>query len=283
MFPARPWFYPGTNRPNWLWDGQARVPLMVSQRTLGSYGCDALRPAVVPWALDSGGFTELSMYGRWTLRPEVYVGMVADWDRVIGGLDWAAPQDWMCEPEIIHGGIISGRRAPGTGLSVAEHQRRTVGSYLTLRDLWPQHSDDSCPFVPVLQGWLPEEYLACAALYEAAGVDLRAAPLVGLGSVCRRQGDAVIGWLVDLLAPDYSLHAFGAKTRGLPRYGRRLASADSLAWSLDARHSPPLPGHTHKACSSCPGYALRWLARLVDQIAAADHAGYQDSLFSQAA
>jgi hypothetical protein len=65
---------------------------------------------------------------------------------------------------------------------VAEHQRRTVASVAQLRalapDLW---------FIPVLQGYTTAEYLTCADLYAAAGIDLAAEPLVGLGSVCRRQ------------------------------------------------------------------------------------------------
>jgi hypothetical protein len=44
----------------------------------------------------------------------------------IGCLDWAAPQDWMCEPFIL----------AKTGLSVREY-RRTVASYLRLTELAP--------------------------------------------------------------------------------------------------------------------------------------------------
>ena len=273
-FPLYPWFYLGTHMPNWLWDGQMSVPLFVSQRTLGKYGYDAIKPARVPWALDSGGFTELSLYGEWRLSPDVYVAMVADFDRTIGNLEWAAPQDWMCEPAI---------RAQ-TGLTVAEHQRRTVDNYLLLCELWPQYRRDTeCPFIPVLQGWDPADYLRCADLYEAAGVDLEAAPLVGLGSVCRRQATGQIGYLIDQLAGRYRLHAFGCKTGGLLAYGSRLASADSMAWSFDARHADPLPGYTHQSCANCPGYAASWAARLAGQIDGATAAGVQDSLFSAVA
>ncbi len=57
-----------------------------------------------------------------------------------GQLDWAAVQDWVCEPFMLK----------RTGLSVREHQRRTVASYLDLRSLAPE-----VPWVPVLQGWRP--------------------------------------------------------------------------------------------------------------------------------
>jgi hypothetical protein len=54
--------------------------------------------------------------------------------------------------------------------------------------------------MPVVQGWRLADYLACAELYAVAGVDLAALPLVGLGSVCRRQSTAEIAVIVGELA-----------------------------------------------------------------------------------
>jgi hypothetical protein len=125
------------------------------------------------------------VHGRWTLTPEEYVAAVRRYATEIGRLDWAAPQDWMCEPFIL----------AKTGLSVEEHQRRTVANYLRLKELAPD-----LPFIPVLQGWEQADYLACAAMYETAGVDLAAAPLVGVGSVCRRQATDEIGAIMRALA-----------------------------------------------------------------------------------
>ena len=77
------------------------------------------------WALDSGGFTELSKHGRWTVSAEKYVDEIRRF-QACGNLKWAAIQDWMCEPAIIHGGVMQGSRFPGTGLSVVEHQMLSV-------------------------------------------------------------------------------------------------------------------------------------------------------------
>src|ERR1700728_2833528 len=55
-------FYLGAHQPHWLW--RAGVPLFVSHRQLARKR--QLRPALARWALDSGGFTELSMHGAWT-------------------------------------------------------------------------------------------------------------------------------------------------------------------------------------------------------------------------
>lgn len=89
-------------------------------------------------------------------------------------------------------------------------------------------------------------------VFHRAGVDLAAEPLVGLGSVCRRQATAEIERIVTTLAGQgLRLHGFGVKTAGLGRYGWAPHSADSLAWSYAARREPALPGHRHKNCANC--------------------------------
>ena len=275
-----PHFYLGCHQPGWLWNPAADFPLFVSHRTLRAY--KTLKPSTHGWALDSGGFTELSTYGEWRTSPQEYVLATARYDREIGLLEWAAPQDWMCEPAIINGGVVNGKTFPGTHLSVAEHQRRTVGNFLLLKDLWRAESDQECPFMPVLQGWEPGDYHRCLELYTAAGEHLEDYPVVGLGSVCRRQGTAEIAGLVRSLTPKYAIHGFGMKTKGLLATGDRLESADSLAWSYDARRNAPLAGCTHKNCANCLPYAAAWRERLLDLLDGARWRGYQDDLFNPA-
>jgi hypothetical protein len=252
-------FYTGTHQPHWLW--RAGFPLFVSHRQLARRR--SLRPASCRWALDSGGFTELSLHGRWVTPAGAYAAAVRRYARQIGRLDFAAPQDWMCEPFML----------ARTGLTVAEHQRRTVASYLELRTLAPD-----LPFIPVLQGWHLDDYLACADLYAAAGVDLAAVPVTGLGSVCRRQSTGQIAAIVTELAHlRLRLHGFGVKTGGLHQYGHLLASADSMAWSYAARRQAPLPGCTgHANCANCLAYATRWRSRVLARLAAR---GCQPALF----
>ncbi|GAA1954645.1 DUF7221 family queuine tRNA-ribosyltransferase-like protein [Catenulispora subtropica] len=254
-------FLLGSHQPGWL--ACAGVPLFISDRRLRPY--KTLPRAAAPWALDSGGFTELKDYGDWTTSPEDYVIRVRRYRDQIGRLMWAAPQDWMCEPAVIAGGRMGPLTFVGTGLSVAEHQRRTVENFLQLRDLAPD-----LPFVPVIQGYTLPEYLACVGLYEDAAVDLAAFPVVGLGSVCRRQGTAEAHDIITALRQRGipRLHGFGVKTLGLARYGHLLCSADSLAWSLDARREgTPLPGCTrHKNCANCLRYALRWRTGVINTL-----------------
>jgi len=255
---ARALFLLGSHQPGWL--ATAGVPLFISDRRLRVF--KTLPRAAAPWSLDSGGFTELQQFGAWTTSPHDYVARVRRYRDQIGRLMWAAPQDWMCEPAVIAGGRMGPLTFAGTGLSVAEHQRRTVDNFMQLRQLAPD-----LPFVPVIQGYTLTEYLACVDMYDAAGVDLAAYPVVGLGSVCRRQGTAEAHEIIAALHQRgiTRLHGFGVKTLGLARYGHLLRSADSLAWSLDARRErKPLPGCTrHKNCANCLRYALRWRAGVI--------------------
>jgi hypothetical protein len=236
----------GTHMPNWL--RELDVPLFVSHRRLRRYR-GALPVARGPWALDSGGFTELSLYGRWVTTPAAYVDAVHRYRDEIGGMQWAAPMDWMCEPWIVQ----------QTRLSVREHQERTVANYLELRAAAPD-----LPFIPVIQGHTLDDYLECVDLYREADVDLCDERLVGLGSVCRRQATQEIAEIVDELAGlGVALHGFGMKSRGLARVAHHLRSADSMAWSYDARRRPPLPQCTHRSCANCIKYALLWRERML--------------------
>ena len=184
-------FYLGCHQPAWL--ARLDVPLFVSHRRLA--GRRSLPRARTSWALDSGAFSELQQYGRWRTGAAQYAAAVSRYVTEIGSLEWAAPMDWMCEPQVIHGGRVGRVAFAGTGLSVAEHQRRTVDNYLALRDLAPD-----LPFAPVLQGWHQDDYLRVADLYARRDVDLQREPVVGLGSVCRRQGTAEIAAIVAALA-----------------------------------------------------------------------------------
>jgi hypothetical protein len=246
-------FYLGTHQPHWL--EQTDLPLFISHRRLANRK-RLYRPRGW-WALDSGGFSELSLYGTWRTSPESYVSAVVRYDNEIGQLGWAAPQDWMCEPPIL----------ATTGLTVLDHQRLTVANFVYLQELWGHVSDADCPFMPVLQGWTLDDYRRCWDLYGEAGVNLSEYEVVGLGSVCRRQATDEIGDIVAMLRdidPGLPIHGFGVKTAGLARYGHLLDSADSMAWSFDARRSAPLDGcTTHINCANCLIYATRWYERVI--------------------
>jgi hypothetical protein len=234
-------FWTGTHEVSWL--ARTSVPLFISRRRLTKL--KRLPKAIGPWALDSGGFSELSMYGKWRTWAEEYVYEVRRWSSYIGNMQWAAIQDWMCEPFI----------TAKTGLTVKQHQQRTVDSYLELTSLAPEQ-----PWVPVLQGWSYLDYMNCVRLYKANGVDLTSLPLVGLGSVCRRQHTTMVERLIrNLTDSGIKLHGFGFKLQGLKRVAKYLTSADSMAWSFGARRTPiRMKGCPHRNCANCMRYALHW-------------------------
>jgi hypothetical protein len=134
---------------------------------------------------------------------------------------FAASQDWMCEDAALK----------ATGLSVLEHQRRSVDSVKRLRDLC-----DRVYWLPVLQGREPADYLRHVDAYLSAGIDLTSLPRVGIGSVCRRSSSAEIRSVVETIAnAGIRLHGFGVKSDGLALIHDRILSADSMAWSYVAR------------------------------------------------
>jgi hypothetical protein len=243
-------FYLGVPEPCWL-ERTETIPLFISRRRFARL--KSLPRARGPYAIDSGGFTELKEHGGWAISHAEFVRVILWIIAEVGQPDFVAPQDWMCEEVML----------AKTGLTVAEHQRRTVESYVRLRDDAP-----AVPWIPVIQGWTLGQYLDCIELYEKWGVDLKAAPLVGVGSVCRRQSTlrAVfnLSWFADM---GLKLHGFGLKTEafnGLANINNlaALASADSMAWSDSARHGWQVKGYTvscgKRRCNNCWHYAAGW-------------------------
>lgn len=284
-------FFLGTHKPQWL--GRTAVPLFVSHRWLS--GRVTLPRAAGPWALDSGAYTELGIYGRWTVEPRAYAAAVRRFRDEVGLMEWAAIQDWLCVPSVLKStaleeGVIqpdaervalippglkpSDRRdrvlATCRALTPDEefervklHQERTVESYATLLAIAPD-----LPWVPVLQGLTVEDYLRHLHMYGRRGLDVRKAPVLGIGSVVKRQHTEAIANLIRGLASlGYRLHGFGFKFRGLALAADALASADSSSWSLNGRKEGLAgrghPGCTHKHCGNCMAWALRWREQLL--------------------
>jgi hypothetical protein len=242
-------FWLGTNMTRWL--TRVDVPLFVSHRRLAREHKRNLPVAVGEWCCDSGAFTEVASFGRFVTSAADYVAALRRYRDEIGNLVWASPQDHMCEPWVLARSEIAS--------TVAQAQAWTVDNYIVLRSL-----DDTLPIIPVLQGQTLRDYRDHVAQYERVGVDLRFAPLVGLGSVCRRQATDEIAMLIASLNGDgLSLHGFGVKGDGLRRYGWCLDSADSMAWSYRGRKVYPCPVSTNKNCTSCLHFALEWRDKVV--------------------
>jgi hypothetical protein len=174
------------------------------------------------WIMDSGAFTEISTFGRYRHSVEEYAAQIVRW-RSNGHLLCAVSQDYMCEPFILK----------KTGLTLADHQRLTIERYDSLIAC-----DTGVPIMPVLQGFDPGDYVDHIRQY---GGRLDHGQWVGVGSVCKRNGD--ISSIESVLLaihnerPDLRLHGFGLKTTALSSglVQELLFTADSMAWSFSAR------------------------------------------------
>jgi hypothetical protein len=179
------------------------VPILVSYGRLRD--AQTLPVARAPWVLDSRGFNEVREHGEWTIDPARYVADCRRYVREIGHLRWVAPQDWPASPALLQ----------RTGLTEAEHQRRTVASVVQLREMAPD-----LDVITVVTGSDAAGYLRCIDAYAAAGIDLRAERLpVGVGALVGRGGGHCAGAARRRAAQPARVRAQGPG----PRFGRSAA------------------------------------------------------------
>ena len=286
-------FYCGAQQVPWLF--QSDVPLFYAWPAIMKRRWHKLtqgpEDVMCHWALDSGGFSELRRFGKWTFTAEEFLDGIGRAFDAVGLPDFVCVMDWAC-----------GKPATdATGLSVQEHQERTVQSYLDLSAAAPDW-----PWAPVLQGVTVDDYHAHVSLHLEAGIDLRAVPRVAVGSVAARNADPAVGYLFRTLHADYgiSMHGLGVNPPSVT-YSEHLDSADSFAWMRTARflfrpaltecegHEPGCPAlervetmdkpdprctcepdpdaegelvgrpkPRHKVCSTCGRYAWWWCVQI---------------------
>ena len=185
------------------------------------------------WIMDSVGFSELAreqdvdgtgnkIPNDYRIDVAEYANGIVRWKRC-GNLLAAVAQDYMCEAFILE----------KTGLTVHEHQQKTVARYDELL-----RYETGVYIMPVLQGYTPNDYVRHLEMY---GSRLAKGAWVGVGSICKRNGDprAIESVLLAIhyARPDLRLHGFGLKSTALASgiVDQLLFSADSMAWSYQAR------------------------------------------------
>lgn len=175
------------------------------------------------WIMDSGAFSTIHLHGGYPEPVEVYAAQIKRWSSE-GRLLAAVAQDYMCEQHMLD----------RTGLTVEDHQRLTIERY----DALMACDVGGIYIMPVLQGYAPADYIRHLESY---GDRLAYGAWVGVGSVCKRNGDpaAIEDVLLAILGarPDLRLHGFGVKLTALRSdvVQRALYTADSMAWSYAAR------------------------------------------------
>jgi hypothetical protein len=217
-------FYVGVHHPRLAWPLTLRgFRVCVSANVLRDRACAApFLGCDEPWLLDSGAFTQVALRGGFEQSPQAYAAMIRRYART--GLIAASTQDYMCERVALK----------ATGLTVARHQALTIDRFDAIRDA----GTAGVHLLPVLQGRSPDDY---RRHLDAYGDRIGHGAWMGVGSLCKRQGDpAMIAAILDAILrdrPDLRLHGFGCKRTSLldPGVRRRLATADSMAWSFAAR------------------------------------------------
>ena len=170
------------------------------------------KPLYGDWIMDSGGFEELGLHGKYSFSEDDYIEAIKRLNPT-----FAFCQDWMVEPFILK----------KTGLTLEKHQEITIESYLSMRS--------KCSNVlPVLQGQTINDYIHHANMYALSGVAMDG--LFGVGSICRRQSSKDIFWILSEIKryyPDIKLHGFGVKITAFKYYNitSLLTSADSMAYT----------------------------------------------------
>jgi len=264
------WHQPGLQ--TWSFDS-----LFVSVHRLAEWGQCIL---ALEWVMDSGAFTEIHDHGRYRHGPEEYAKTIRRYGKSSlysfqrdNPLLAAVAQDFMCERFVVARvlGIDPGDLTEEMfRAQILLHQQWTIERY----DQLMQCELDGVPIMPVLQGFEPEEYARHLEMY---GRRLKHGMWVGVGSVCKRQGDPVymraVLEAIHAARPDLRLHGFGVKLTALrdARIAEMFWSADSMAWSYAARkrwgnpNSPVAAMHfehqVHEAVGMKPGYYLDLLLK----------------------
>lgn len=179
--------------------------------------------AAKSWIMDSGAFTTILTHGGYPEGVEFYADQIKRWS-THGNLLAAVAQDYMCEAHML----------ALTGKTIEEHQRLTIERY----DALITCDTGGVYIMPVLQGYSPVDYVRHIEMY---GDRLAHGAWVGVGSVCKRNGDPSaieeVLTAIKTARPDLLLHGFGLKTTALASDIVRnlLWTADSMAWSFAAR------------------------------------------------
>lgn len=204
------------------------------------------------WIMDSGAFSEININGKYTFTPQEYLRYVE-----LHQPPLFFNMDYMCEPFVLR----------KTGLTVKEHQEKTISNQIKIMDLLKNYNIKS-EFSGCIQGWKIEEYIEHIDMLKSQGLVTNK---MGVGSICRRNSrEQIIEVLkaVKQELPNTNLHGFGIKTDVLKEriIHDCLDSCDSMAWSFSGRRNKKsctiCEYPNSKNCANCYKYMLNWYNRL---------------------
>lgn len=215
--------------------GISQFPILVSAASLWQKGQGRRfwMPRLAPhreFLLDSGAFSLLSTMPDYPYSVHDYVEVARKLEAT-----HIAARDWPCEP---FGRI----RVP-----VEERIRRTVDADAEILD-YPDLN--GCAPLPVIQGWTPEQYVACIDAMKERGL-IR--DFMAVGSCCKRTSTAEVMAVARAVRTELparvQLHFFGLKVTAFrqPGFARIAHSVDTGAWAFLDHYAPWVKG----LCSTC--------------------------------
>jgi hypothetical protein len=207
-------------------------------------------------AANCGGFVATRIWGEYRSTPEQYVDWLSRWMP-----RWAATMDSCCEPELT---------AAQRGV-IRERQTRTTENASLF---WQEYRSVPWVWVPILQGWEPEDYQDHARelrplvheMHTHYGAD---SPWrVGVGTLCQRASVKMIDRVVHAIReelPMVPLHLWGVKLAALKSIDlTNIVSSDSATWhglwgpcrheAREAARELQMSRRTYVLCIGLPRY-----------------------------
>ncbi len=176
--------------------------------------------------IDSAGYVAMVLRGGYDWTPESYIFDLCTHPAI----ERFSAMDLAVEREVSHDRI-----------GVEDRISRTINLNWRCHRLALQVGNRN-RLMPVIQGERASDYIRC---FDAIAGLVREGETIGVGSMCRRPtngpegSNAIIDELDRYLPQDVRLHLFGLKSDGAEaasRYGNRIASIDSQAYGMRARH-----------------------------------------------
>lgn len=216
------------------------------------------------WILDSGGYTQLLLNGKYTFTIDDYIKIIT-----LQEPDYYVSMDWMCEPWMME----------KTGKNIKHHLRKTIENHTKIKEIY----DGNSKLMGVIQGYRKEDYLKCIDDLKAYGLIER---YMGIGTLCRRQATEEAMEIISLIKSNLpswvKLHGFGIKTLAFKKKQvlDMLYSADSHSWSFEGRRlcrrivnedgDCECDGEKcfskAKNCANCGRYMKHWTLKIENMI-----------------
>ncbi len=205
------------------------------------------------WILDSGGFSEININGKYSFTVNEYLRLVElHQPRMFFNMDY------VCESNALN----------KTGLTIKQHQEKTTNNQIKIMDIYNKFNIKG-QFAGCIQGFEIEEYLSHIDSLKEHGL---ITPIMGIGSICRRNSINQILNIIKAIkkeVPKTKLHGFGIKTQilNMPSVYNDLYSCDSMSWSLSGRNQKTkmcinCKYPNSKSCGNCHYYLINYYNKI---------------------